>query len=144
VVGRWKVSGSGLDHADDPSQPPADPDFSADPNGQTTPFTAHIRKANPRSSPDDAKRRIFRRGYPLVTASAGGLRRGLVFVCFGRTISTQFEFITRAWTVNPNFPVPGAGEDAFRAFESAVLAGGYFFVPPLAHPSQPWSWVVPS
>jgi deferrochelatase/peroxidase EfeB len=142
TVGRWKVSGSALDHADDPTQDPAEPDFRADPPGNITPLTAHIRKANPRG-PDDAKRRIFRRGYPIVLPTVEGTKRGLVFVCFGRTITTQFEFITRAWTTNPDFPTPGAGIDAFRQFETSVLSGGYYFTPPLASPNEPWAWVVP-
>jgi deferrochelatase/peroxidase EfeB len=142
IVGRWKVSGSSLDHPDNPDQPPVEPDFSADPTGATTPLTSHIRKANPRG-PDDTKRRIFRRGYPLILPTADGTKRGLVFVAFGRTITTQFEFITRAWTTNPNFPSPGAGIDAFRQFETTILCGGYFFVPPLKRREQPWSWVIP-
>jgi Dyp-type peroxidase family len=142
TIGRWKVSGSGLDHPDDPAQLPADPDFTADPSGATTPLTAHVRKTNPRG-PDDAKRRIFRRGYPLVLPTIEGTQRGLVFACFARTITTQFEFITRAWTTNPNFPTPGAGVDAFRQFETSILCGGYFFIPPLGHARQPWSWIVP-
>lgn len=141
IVGRWKVSGSALDKPDDPSQPPANPDFANDPQGQVTPFTAHIRKANPRG-PDDAKRRIFRRGYPLVIANVDETLRGLVFICFGRTITTQFEFITRGWTTNPNFPQPGAGTDTLRQFER-VLCGGYFFAPPLSRANQPWSWKLP-
>jgi deferrochelatase/peroxidase EfeB len=143
TIGRWKVSGSALDHPDDPSQPPADPDFAADPSGSATPLTAHIRKANPRG-PDDTSRRIFRRGYPLVLPTTDGTKRGLVFTCFGRTITTQFEFITRGWTTNPNFPTPNAGVDAFRQFEAVVLSGGYFFVPPLSNAEHPWSWVVPT
>jgi deferrochelatase/peroxidase EfeB len=142
-VGRWKVSGSALDHPDDPTQDPAEPDFASDPNGSVTPLTAHIRKANPRG-PDDANRRIFRRGYPLVLPTVDGMTRGLVFVCFGRTITTQFEFITRGWITNPNFPTPNAGVDAFRQFETVVLSGGYFFAPPLSNGSQPWSWVIPA
>jgi deferrochelatase/peroxidase EfeB len=78
-----------------------------------------------------------------VLSTTEGAKRGLVFVCFGRTITTQFEFITRAWTTNPNFPTPGAGIDAFRQFEASVLSGGYFFVPPLESSRRPWSWVVP-
>ena len=62
---------------------------------------------------------------------------------FARTISTQFEFVTRAWTTNPNFPAPGAGVDQLRSFES-VLCGGYFFVPPLTTQCSPWSWAMPS
>jgi deferrochelatase/peroxidase EfeB len=142
TIGRWKYSGNALDQADDDSTAIAEPNFATDPSGATTPVTAHIRKANPRG-PGDADRRIFRRGYPLITSTVSGVQLGLVFVCFARTISTQFEFITRAWTTNENFPVPGAGVDALRAFEH-VLAGGYFFVPPLQHPAQPWSWVLPS
>jgi deferrochelatase/peroxidase EfeB len=140
TIGRWKLSGSGLDQADDPNVNPQEPVF-ADADGATTPLTAHIRKANPRG-PGDEKRRVFRRGYPLVLATAGGgIALGLIFACFARTITTQFEFITRAWTTNPNFPSPGAGVDAFRQFEH-VLCGGYFFVPPLDD-REPWSWHVP-
>jgi deferrochelatase/peroxidase EfeB len=141
TIGRWKVSGSALDKSDDPTRPPADPDFGADPQGQATPLAAHIRKANPRG-PDDTKRRIFRRGYPLIVANVETTLRGLVFICFGRTITTQFEFITCGWTTNPNFPQPGAGVDALRQFEH-VLCGGYFFAPPLARSNQPWSWKLP-
>lgn len=142
VIGRWKYSGNALDQPDDNATPIADPNFAADPAGQTTPVTAHVRKVNPRG-PEDADRRIFRRGYPIVTAATTGLQRGLVFICFGRTITTQFEFITRAWTTNENFPFPGAGVDALRAFEH-VLAGGYFFIPPLQKAREPWSWILPS
>jgi len=94
--------------------------------------------------PEDQARRILRRGYSLIYADpATGIRGGLVFICFGRTISTQFEFITRAWTNNPDFPEPGTGVDAIRRFDTAVLAGGYFFVPGVARASQPWTWVLP-
>jgi deferrochelatase/peroxidase EfeB len=143
TVGRFKLSGQPLDHADDVTGDIAEPNFAADPDGNTTPLTAHVRKANPRG-PDDDNRRIFRRGYPLIIHSPqNGPQRGLVFICFGRTITTQFEFITRAWTANPNFPRQGAGVDALRAIET-VLCGGYFFAPPLANAHEPWSWVVPA
>jgi deferrochelatase/peroxidase EfeB len=141
TIGRWKVSGSALDHADDPTQPPAEPTF-ADADRSITPLNAHIRKANPRG-PNDGLRRIFRRGYPLVTPTPDqGVTRGLVFIGFARTISSQFEFITRAWTANPNFPRPDAGVDAFRRLE-AVLCGGYFFVPAIKNAHEPWSWILP-
>jgi deferrochelatase/peroxidase EfeB len=142
IIGRFKVSGSGLDKPDDPSQPPAEPDFAPDPNGQITPLIAHIRKSNPRG-PDDGNRRLFRRGYPLLISDVDGTQRGLVFIAFARTVTTQFEFITRGWTTNPNFPQPGTGVDALRQFER-VLCGGYFFAPPLRRPREPWSWVVPA
>lgn len=142
IVGRFKVSGSGLDRPDDPTQPPLEPDFATDPSGQVTALASHIRKSNPRG-PDDAARRIFRRGYPLIDADLTQFNRGLVFVAFARTITTQFEFITRAWTANPDFPVPGTGVDLLRPFES-VLCGGYFFVPPLQRGDQAWSWRLPA
>lgn len=144
AIGRYKYSGATLDHTDDPALIKEEPNFAADPNGQTTPFTAHIRKANPRSGPVDALRRIFRRGYPLIAAAADGqLQRGLVFISFSRTTSTQPEFIFKAWLRNADFPIPGAGLDALLAFDNSVLSGGYFFIPPLTHPHQPWSWVLP-
>jgi deferrochelatase/peroxidase EfeB len=143
AIGRFKFSGQPLSATDDPTLPLADPDFANDPSGATTSFSAHIRKANPRGPGDDT-RRFFRRGYPLLIGSPPeGLQRGLVFVAFGRTLSTQFEFVTRAWTTNPNFPGPGAGVDQLRSFES-VLCGGYFFVPPLTTQCAPWSWAFPS
>jgi deferrochelatase/peroxidase EfeB len=71
------------------------------------------------------------------------MQRGLVFVCFGRTLSTQFEFMTRAWTTNPHFPQENAGIDLLRPFET-VLCGGYYFVPPLTHYNRPWTWFVPT
>lgn len=143
TVGRWKVSGSALDKPDDPRRLPQEPDFSTDPDGSATPLSAHVRKANPRA-PEDLSRRIFRRGYPLVQSTVKGCQRGLVFICFGRTISTQFEFITRAWITNEHFPRPNAGQDALRGFEAAVLCGGYFFVPPIETHDEPWTWVLPS
>lgn len=142
TIGRWKVSGAGLDKPDDPSAPPADPDFSADATGASTPLDSHVRKVNPRGGPEDDARRIFRRGYPLILPNVEGTQRGLVFIAFGRTITTQFEFITRAWTTNLDFPFPGAGVDKLRAFER-VLCGGYFFSPALQHGRRPWSWIVP-
>lgn len=82
--------------------------------------------------------------YPLIAPAADGrLQRGLVFISFSRSISTQIEFILGAWMRNPGFPAPGSGNDALLAFDSNVLAGGYFFVPPLSHKNQPWSWVLP-
>lgn len=145
AVGRYKHSGASLDHADDPAQVDAAPNYAADPSGNVVPFAAHIRKANPRTGPDDDARRIFRRGYPLIaTGPDGQLQRGLVFICFARTTSTQAEFILRAWLRNPDFPVPGAGVDALLAFDTNVLAGGYYFIPPLAHGNQPWTWLLPA
>lgn len=141
VIGRFKVSGASLDLTDDPAQLDQPPAFASNPADVRVALNAHVRKANPRTA-EDRPRQVFRRGYPLIDASLNGLRRGLVFVCFARTISTQFEFITRAWTTNPDFPTPGTGPDPLRAYEQ-VLCGGYFFVAPIASPNKPWSWILP-
>lgn len=142
IVGRFKVSGASLDLSDDSGQLDEPPTFASNPSDIRVPLRSHVRKTNPRTA-EDLPRRIFRRGYPLIDAHGQGLRRGLVFICFGRTISTQFEFITRAWTINPDFPTPGTGTDPLRDYEQ-VIAGGYFFVPPLRSPGKPWSWLLPN
>jgi deferrochelatase/peroxidase EfeB len=142
-VGRFKVSGASLDLEDDSADLEKAPAFATDQSDTKVPVVAHIRKANPRGE-GDQNRRIFRRGYPLIAGGEGGLRRGLIFICFARTISTQFEFIVRGWMRNPDFPTQGAGVDQlFGKLGEQVLGGGYYFVPPLEHKTQPWTWKVP-
>jgi deferrochelatase/peroxidase EfeB len=145
AVGRFKVSGASLDLADDSAHLEDPPAFAQDQTNTTVPLTAHVRKANPRRSAEDEKRRLFRRGYPLIGSADGGMRRGLIFISFARTTSTQFEFIFRAWLRNQDFPSPGTGLDQllFGTLNEQVLCGGYYFVPPLRHRTQPWTWVVP-
>jgi deferrochelatase/peroxidase EfeB len=142
AIGRFKYSGAFQDLTDDASRLEDPPAFAADSTAETVKVDAHVRKANPRR-PGDEQRRLFRRGYPIVLPTTGGMQRGLMFVCFGRTISTQFEFIFRAWIKNENFPRPGAGKDRLLAFDAPVLLGGYYFVPPIEHRGQPWTWVLP-
>jgi deferrochelatase/peroxidase EfeB len=141
VIGRFKVSGASLDIADESDRLDQPPAFQANPGDTRVPINAHVRKANPRAT-DDLARRIFRRGYPLIEATVDELRRGLIFICFARSISTQFEFITRGWLTNENFPNPGAGVDPLRSYER-VLCGGYFFIPPVTSANRPESWVLP-
>jgi Dyp-type peroxidase family len=147
TVGRFKVSGASLDLADDPARVDEAPAFEADQSNLTVPLNSHVRKANPRR-PEDLPRRIFRRGYPLIERAVGGMRLGLVFICFARTISTQFEFIFRAWMDNPDFsPVPGQpspGKDRLlEHFDQQVVVGGYYFVPALRQRRKLTSWVLP-
>lgn len=141
TIGRFKVSGASLDLEDRAELIDAEPAFASNVAEERVPVSSHVRKTNPRTV-EDLSRRIFRRGYPLIDATVDGLQRGLIFICFGRTISTQFEFITRGWTINPEFPRPGSGVDPLRQFER-VLCGGYFFVPALETANRPWSWVMP-
>jgi Dyp-type peroxidase family len=144
TVGRFKVSGASLDLSDEDADLVKDPVFASDPTDLRVPAIAHIRKANPRG-PDDAKRRIFRRGYPLIAAGVGELQRGLIFISFARTLSTQFEFIVRGWMRNKDFPTLDAGIDPlFTKVGDAILGGGYYFVPPLEHKTQPWTWKLPA
>ncbi len=142
VIGRFKFSGSSLDLTDDPTNLDVPPTFASNSNDLTVPVNAHVRKANPHR-PEDADRRHFRRGYPLVSGALDGFDRGLIFIAFARTISTQFEFVFRAWMRNENFPNQGSGPDRIFEFEKAVLAGGYYFVPALEHGAKPWTWMLP-
>lgn len=143
-VGRFKRSGASLDLSDDDSLRREPPAFAANPALETVAIDSHVRKANPRAVPDDAKRRVFRRGYPLIVSDGTGpTRRGLLFQSFSRTTSTQIEFILKGWMFNRNFPRPDAGNDALAAFFSGTLCGGYYFVPGIARRTEPWSWVVP-
>jgi deferrochelatase/peroxidase EfeB len=145
TIGRFKVHGASLDLSDSDADLDKDPAFATDKTNLAVPNAAHIRKANPRGNDgEDAKRRIFRRGYPLIGPGIGELQRGLIFVAFGRSITTQFEFIVRAWMRNKDFPVPDAGLDPlFSKVGEAVLGGGYYFVPPLEHKTRPWTWILP-
>jgi deferrochelatase/peroxidase EfeB len=141
-VGRFKFSGAFLDLADDPARLEDPPIFEADQSNQTVAVDSHARKSNPRR-PEDLDRRIFRRGYPLIAPTTTGFDRGLLFIAFARSLSTQFEFIFRAWMRNPNFPEANAGADRLFRFEKQVIAGGYYFVPPVINANQPWSWALP-
>lgn len=143
TIGRWKYSGAALDQPNSPAHRHDTPAFEANPANVAVPANSHIRRANPRALPTDTLRRIFRRGYPIIAANpAGALQRGLLFVAYARTLSTQAEFIMRAWLKNPNFPAPNNDIDPLLKIET-VLTGGYYFVPPVARPDQPWNWVIP-
>jgi Dyp-type peroxidase family len=145
AVGRFKVSGASRDLTDDSRHLEDDPAFVADQSNLSVPLDAHVRKAHPRRSPEDAERRLFRRGYPLIGAAPNGMQRGLAFIAFARTTSTQFEFIFRAWMRNPDFPQQGAGADRllFNLLPETVLCGGYYFAPPVSKSTEPWTWILP-
>jgi Dyp-type peroxidase family len=101
-----------------------------DHDGMQVPRAAHIRKAYPRDQQppgeDEAERhRILRRGIPFGhsfspeaapgTPYAGDVKfpddRGLCFVCYQRSIASQFEFIQTQWVNPSDFPEPGDGID---------------------------------
>ncbi len=125
IVGRSKIDGS-----------PA----------ATATSSSHVLKANPhRPGSDDEQRRILRRGYPLIRATAGHLSRGLILLAYGRSLTTQHEFVHRAWIDNPNFPTQGAGRDQLLStyVVRPLEAGGYYFVPPLTKAEDKASWRLP-
>jgi Dyp-type peroxidase family len=109
--------------------------------------SSHVQKANPhRPGTDDELRRMLRRGYPTIRPVNSGLGRGLVFMAFARSLTTQHEFVRRAWINNPNFPQTGAGPDQFLAtyVDQQIDSGGYYFAPPLTKQSDKASWRLPA
>ena len=130
MVGRWP-SGTPLVKAPDRDNPDMtnkdDFDYhKTDPYGFRCPFSAHIRRSNPRDTlePEPGsqksidltkKRRLLRRGRtygaPLVpsldpqdmlNAQESG-ERGIHFICINANISRQFEFVQQTWINNPKF-----------------------------------------
>ncbi|UVK41273.1 Dyp-type peroxidase [Mesorhizobium sp. AR10] len=116
----------------------------ADPNGEVCPYTAHIRRANPRDDIAPAIRRrhrLLRRGICFGESSAStpdapskdAAERGLLFLAYMTSIVDQFEFITKEWLNNSDFPGKGAGVDALlgQPGKSWVVptGGGYYFAP---------------
>ncbi|WP_375404837.1 Dyp-type peroxidase [uncultured Amnibacterium sp.] len=148
LVGRWR-SGTPTDRepvadvrsAQDPAHD-NDFDFAGDPNGDTTPAVAHIRKVYPRSgaakapitvTEDDTKvHRIIRRGIPygLPFAPTGGrgegvdAERGLLFQCYQASLHDQFVFLQQAWVNNPGFPAPDTGDDPVIGKDSDITIRG--------------------
>lgn len=96
-----------------------------DPNGLKCPFSAHIRRMNPRDSqgptPEASltvsdRHMIIRRGMsygdplfedmlslPTDSVQDDEQERGLMFLCINANISRQFEFIQQTWANNTKF-----------------------------------------
>jgi Dyp-type peroxidase family len=95
-----------------------------DRDGNRCPFSAHIRKTNPRGESGEAlskekSHRIARRGIsygdpipdwtdPKELPETGV---GLLFQCCQADLSNQFEFLQRSWAGNASFHKPGSGKD---------------------------------
>lgn len=88
-------------------------DFSDDTSGEQCPFTAHIRKVNPRRGGGDVtlpeRHRFLRRGIPFgkLYDDAPEEPRGLLFVAFQTNIDGQVDFVTRAWMNSHDRPNEG-------------------------------------
>ncbi|HEY6760875.1 MAG TPA: Dyp-type peroxidase [Baekduia sp.] len=116
----------------------------ADADGHVVPHASHIRKTYPRDSqtpgggePDTQRHRLLRRGIPYGQSYHHGappsgpngrdaafpLDRGLLFQCYGRSITDQFELVSESWVANKDFTEPEDGVDG-------VLSEGPMKVPP--------------
>ena len=107
------------------------------------PFTAHIRRVNPRDDVPAAIRRrhrLLRRGLCFGESSAStpdapkkdAVERGLLFLAYMTSIIDQFEFLMKEWVNNSNFPDEGAGADALLGPGKTWVeptGGGYYFAP---------------
>ena len=107
------------------TDPQTEPEFTSD----ACPVASHVRKSGPRGSGNDTND-IFRRGLPYQEFTPEGtLRAGLQFVSFQASLD-QFDVIFNRWMLNPDFPTPGAGQDALVANNLITIEKhGFYFVP---------------
>ena len=129
MVGRWR-SGAPLVLAPsrDDEALGADPDrnnqfsYADDDKGLACPFSAHIRRVNPRDAlRDDVvavdRHRFIRRGtnfgppLPDGVMEDDGVDRGGVFLLIGTDLGRQFEFVQSQWIANGNFIGHGQEQD---------------------------------
>ncbi|HEX8067383.1 MAG TPA: Dyp-type peroxidase [Thermoleophilaceae bacterium] len=101
------------------------PEAEADPVGLTCPLAAHIRKVQPRETPNDLggrrasqSRRLLRRGLPYGPQMTDPFGpdpadgdRGLLFVSYQASLREQFEFLCTTWMGSPLNPRSPSGFD---------------------------------
>jgi len=129
MVGRWR-SGAPLVLAPEQDDPALGADksrnnkfgYSDDMKGLNTPFSAHIRRVNPRDALKNDLvavnlHHFLRRGtnygppLPEGVMEDDGLDRGGVFLFMGAHIKRQFEFIQSQWVTDGNFIGHGTEQD---------------------------------
>jgi Dyp-type peroxidase family len=129
MIGRWR-SGAPLVLAPDQDDPQLGADrkgnnsfsYADDMNGLRCPFSAHIRRINPRDAlKDDIVQvdlhRFIRRGtnyglpLPEGVLEDDGAERGGVFLLIGAHLERQFEFVQSQWATDGNFISHGAEQD---------------------------------
>jgi deferrochelatase/peroxidase EfeB len=129
MVGRWR-SGAPLILAPEHDDPELGADqnrnndfnYSSDMKGLKCPFSAHIRRVNPRDALKDQYvavnlhhflRRGMNFGTPLPEGvlEDDGVERGGVFLLIGAKLHEQFEFIQSQWISDGNFIGEGTEQD---------------------------------
>lgn len=127
IIGRFKDGRPLVIDPENLSSMLNDFDYSSDPTGVGCPFAAHIRKVNPRGSSDqggnrsrvlqDERRHIIaRRGITYgnrtdnVRSNLPASDRpesdvGLLFLCYQRSITEQFEHLQSSWANDEFFPI---------------------------------------
>ncbi|QPF88676.1 Dyp-type peroxidase [Bradyrhizobium commune] len=129
MVGRWR-SGAPLVLAPDRDDPALGADgnrnndfgYTDDMKGLKCPFSAHIRRVNPRDALKDEVvavnlhhflRRGTNYGQPLPEGvlDDDGAERGGVFLLIGAHLHRQFEFIQSQWVTDGNFISHGTEQD---------------------------------
>ncbi|MEX0760127.1 MAG: hypothetical protein WD100_11160, partial [Tistlia sp.] len=83
-----------------------------DPDGKRCPYSAHIRRSNPRESFEPGseeqlsivnRHRILRVGRPYARGAGPSRKRGLLFLCLNADIERQFEFVQQTWAMSRQF-----------------------------------------
>ena len=129
MVGRWR-SGAPLVLAPDHDDPALGADanrnndfsYADDMKGLKCPFSAHIRRINPRDALKDEivatnlhhfLRRGTNYGPPLPDGMLedDGIQRGGVFLLIGAHLQRQFEFVQSQWATDGNFISHGTEQD---------------------------------
>jgi Dyp-type peroxidase family len=129
MVGRWR-SGAPLVLAPDRDEPQLGTDPSRndafsyvdDMKGLKCPFSAHIRRVNPRDALKDEVvavniHHFLRRGtnygppLPEGVLEDDGAERGGVFLLIGAHLKRQFEFVQSQWVTDGNFISHGTEQD---------------------------------
>ncbi|HJZ97534.1 MAG TPA: Dyp-type peroxidase [Candidatus Solibacter sp.] len=129
MVGRWR-SGAPLVLAPDRDNPQLGSDrnsnnvfsYADDMKGLKCPFSAHIRRVNPRDALKDEVvavnlHHFLRRGtnygppLPEGVLEDDGVERGGVFLLIGAHLQRQFEFVQSQWATDGNFISHGTEQD---------------------------------